>query len=146
VVSGKHTRKACHAQPDVIEFYPQIKLLHVACVLLSGSVFAFRGLLMLGESALSNHPTLKWLSYINDSILLTAGLLLMQITRQYPIAHYWLSVKLALLVVYIALGIFALRLGRTYATRAACFATALGVYLFMFSVARSHHPFGLLGS
>ncbi len=127
----------------MIEYYLQIKQLHIGCVLLSGAVFALRGLLMLGGSAFSNHPALKWLSYINDSILLTAGLLLMQITRQYPVAQDWLSVKLGLLVAYIALGIFALRVGRTRAQRAGFFAAALAVYLFMFSVARSHQPLGI---
>jgi uncharacterized membrane protein SirB2 len=130
----------------VIEYYLQIKQLHIGCVLLSGAVFALRGLLMLGGSAWSSHPALKWLSYINDSLLLTAGLLLMQITRQYPVAQDWLSVKLGLLLVYIALGIFALRAGRTRAQRAGFFAAALTVYLFMFSVARSHHPLGVFSS
>lgn len=128
------------------EFYPQIKLLHIACVLLSGGVFAFRGCLMLGGSVLGNHPALKWWSYINDSILLTAGLILMQMTRQYPVAHHWLSVKLTLLVVYIVLGIFALRAGRSKSTRTVCFFAAIGIYLFMFSVARSHNPLGLLAT
>lgn len=130
----------------MIEFYPQTKLLHIACVLLSGGVFTLRGLLMLAGSDASNHPALKWLSYINDSILLTAGLLLMQITRQYPLTHHWLSVKLVLLVAYIALGILALRAGRSQGARAVCFVAALATYLFMISVARSHNPLGLLAS
>lgn len=127
----------------MIELYPQVKQLHIACVLLSGGVFTIRGLLMLGRSALSNHLALKWLSYINDSILLTAGLLLMQMTRQYPVTHDWLSVKLCLLVVYIGLGIFALRAGRSYSRRAVFFVLAFSIYLFMISIARSHHPLGL---
>ena len=128
----------------MIEFYPQIKLLHIWTVLLSGTIFGLRGLLMLGKSNLSNHPVLKWLSYINDSVLLTAGLLLMQMTRQYPVTHDWLSVKLSLLVVYIGLGIFALRAGRSYAQRATFFVLAIAIYLFMISVARQHDPLGFL--
>lgn len=101
---------------------------------------------MLGSSALSNHVLLKWTSYINDSILLTAGLLLMQITRQYPVTHDWLSVKFGLLVLYIGLGVFALRAGRTRDQRGMFFVAALSIYLFMFSVARSHHPLGVFVS
>lgn len=126
----------------MIEFYPQIKLLHIGTVLLSGSVFTCRGLFMLGGSGWSNHALLKWTSYINDSILLTAGLLLMQMTQQYPVTHDWLSVKLSLLVLYIGLGIFALRAGKTRIQRGMFFVAALCVYLFMLSVARSHHPLG----
>lgn len=68
----------------------------------------------------------------------------MQITRQTPVTHDWLTVKLSLLVVYIVLGIFALRRGRTLRTRAACFVAALMTYLFMFSIARAHHPMGII--
>ena len=127
----------------MIEFYPQIKLVHIACVLLSGGLFAARGVFMMSGSAWSNHALLKWTSYVNDSFLLTAGLLLMQITRQYPVTHDWLSVKLSLLVLYIVLGILSLRAGRTRGRRSMYFAAALGTYLFMFSVAHSHDPLGV---
>ena len=128
----------------VIEFYPQIKLVHIVLVLISGSIFSLRGLLMLAGSAHSGHPLLKWTSYINDSLLLTAGLLLMTITQQYPGAQAWLSVKLGLLVVYIVLGVFALRRGRTRRSRGMFFFAALGVYVLMISIAISHQPMGLL--
>ena len=98
---------------------------------------------MLLQSPFAQHPAAKWLSYINDSILLTAGLLLMQITRQYPLTHDWLSVKLFLLIIYIVLGMFALRCGGTLTARAGFFAAALSTYLFMFSVAKAHHPLGV---
>ena len=98
---------------------------------------------MLAGSRWCNHALLKWPSYINDSILLTAGVLLMQLTQQYPISHNWLSVKLLLLVVYIVLGVFALRAAPTRTTRALYYVAALAVYLFMVSIARGHHPLGL---
>ncbi len=128
------------------EFYPQIKSLHIFCVLLSGAVFGLRGLAMLVQSKLANHRFLKRLSYANDSILLLAGVCLMLITQQYPGANSWLSVKLSLLVLYIVLGVFALRRGRRYSSRAAFFFAAVAVYLFMFSIARTHHPLGLFHS
>lgn len=130
----------------MIEYYPQIKLLHIGCVLLSGGIFSFRGLLMLAGSRWCNHSLLKWPSYINDSILLTAGVLLMQLTQQYPVTHDWLSVKLLLLVVYIVLGVFALRAAPSRAGRALYYLAALAVYLFMHSIARSHHPLGVLST
>lgn len=127
----------------MLELYPQIKTLHVACVLLSGAIFASRGLAMLAESRWSKHPVPRFASYINDSILLTAGLLLMQVTGQYPGAQSWLSVKLTMLVVYVGLGIAALWLRRSRPVRIACLAGAVAVYLFMITVARSHDPWGI---
>lgn len=128
----------------MIDFYPGIKLVHIVCALMSGGVFTLRGALMLQHSTLANHGLLKYYSYINDSILLIAGLLLMQITQQYPGTQSWLSVKLSLLVVYILLGVFALRRAKTYGGRAACLAGAVSVYLFMVTIARTHHPLGIL--
>ena len=57
--------------------------------------------------------------------------------------HGWLTVKVLLLVVYIVLGSFALKRGRTPRVRAWCYAAALVVYLFIVSVARAHDPLGI---
>ncbi len=127
------------------ELYPALKMLHIGCVLVSGIVFGLRGVAMLARSPWANQVQIKRLSYANDSVLLGAGLLLMLLTHQYPGVTPWLSVKLSLLVVYIVLGIFALRRARSYARRAAFFVAAIAVYLFMFSIARTHHPLGVLG-
>ncbi len=128
------------------EFYPQLKSLHIFCVLLSGSLFAIRGMLMLADSAWSQHRSVKHFSYANDSALLSAGLALMYLSGQYPGSHAWLSVKLSLLVLYIGLGIVALRLGRSKAQRGVCLVAALCVYLLMLSIARTHHPLGILAT
>ncbi len=128
----------------MLEFYPQIRLFHISCVLLSGSLFCLRGLLMLAGSAHANHLLLRWLSYAIDSALLTAALLLMTLLHQYPVQQSWLTVKVLLIAVYVVLGVFALRRGRTYRARARCFAAAVLVYLFVISVARAHEPLGAL--
>jgi uncharacterized membrane protein SirB2 len=128
----------------MLEFYPQIRLFHISCVLISGSLFCLRGLLMLAGSAHSDHVMLRWLSYAIDTALLGAALLLMTLLHQYPIQQNWLTAKLLLIVVYVVLGVFALRRGRTYRVRAGCFAAAVLVYLFVISVARTHDPLGVL--
>lgn len=128
----------------MLEFYPQIKFVHVLCVVLSGSLFALRGLLMLAGSRLANHAAVRYLSYAIDTTLLTAALMLTSILHQYPFAQSWLTAKVLLLVVYIVLGVFALRRGRTRAIRAVCYVAALAVFLFIVSIARLHDPRGLL--
>jgi uncharacterized membrane protein SirB2 len=47
-----------------------------------------------------------------------------------------------LLVVYVVLGSFALKRARSRRTRLYCYLAALAVYLFIASVARTHHPLG----
>lgn len=130
----------------MIEIYPQIKGLHVTTVLLSGTLFTLRGFLMLAESAWSQQPTLKRLTYFNDSLLLAAGIILIWLTQQYPTDQAWLAVKLALLLVYIGLGVWALRKGRSRAQRAGFFFAALAVYLHMLSVALRRDPLGVFAA
>ena len=129
---------------EMIEFYPQIKFVHVLCVILSGSLFAMRGSLMLAGLAAANHAALRYLSYAIDTTLLTAALMLVTILHQYPFVQAWLTVKVLLLAVYIVLGVFALRRGRTRSARAAFFAAAIAVYLFIVSVAWTHDARGVL--
>jgi uncharacterized membrane protein SirB2 len=116
---------------------------HVAAVIASGALFALRGTGTLAGGTWPMFAPLRYLSYTIDTVLLTAALMLATLLRQYPFVHAWLTVKVVLLVAYILLGTFALRRGRTRATRAWCFAAAVLVYLFIASVARAHHPLGV---
>ena len=70
--------------------------------------------------------------------------MLSTILHQYPFVHGWLTAKIVLLVVYVVLGSYALKRGRTRAVRVTCWCTALAVYLFIISIARAHHPLGAL--
>jgi uncharacterized membrane protein SirB2 len=56
----------------------------------------------------------------------------------------WLTVKVLLLAVYIVLGMFALKRARARTGRAVFYVAALVVFLFIASVARAHHPLGIL--
>ena len=124
-------------------YYEDIKVLHIACVALSGSLFVSRGFLMMVASVHANNKVLARSSYVIDSTLLIAAILLTVIIHQYPLRQAWLTVKVALLVIYIFLGIWALRRGKTRRQRIACFIAAMLVYGFIISVAMTHDPRGL---
>jgi uncharacterized membrane protein SirB2 len=130
----------------MLEFYPQIKWVHVAAVLASGALFALRGAAVAAGARWAMAAPLRYLSYTIDTVLLTAALMLATILHQYPFVHGWLTAKVLLLVVYIVLGSFALKRGRTRAVRIGCWLAALAVYLFIISIARMHHPLGALRS
>jgi uncharacterized membrane protein SirB2 len=132
----------------MLEFYPQIKWVHVAAVICSGLLFALRGTAQLAGARWTLAAPLRFLSYAIDTTLLTAALMLATILHQYPFVNGWLTVKVCLLLVYIVLGTFALKRGRTPRVRLICFIGAIVVYLFIASVARTHDPrgfFSLLG-
>lgn len=113
------------------------------CVLISGSVFMLRGLLMLTRSRFTNYVVLRYGSYAVDSVLLVTALLLMGLLHQYPFTHAWLAVKVVSLIGYIVLGTFALKRGRSRRVQIICYFAALSVFLFIASVARAHHPLGV---
>lgn len=124
-------------------WYLQILWIHIGCVIASGSLFFTRGCMMLAGLPAANHIALRRISVVIDSLLLAAAIALTTIIHQYPFVQAWLTVKVVLLVAYIALGVFALRRGRTRALRATYFAAAMIVFLFIVTVARAHNPFGI---
>lgn len=128
----------------MIEFYMPIKSVHVAAVLASGFLFALRGLLVLNGKAWAMSMPLRFLSYGIDTILLTAALMLATMLPSAVFANGWLALKLTLLVAYVLLGSFALKRGRSTRSRMIFFIAAITVYAFMYSVARTHQPYGVL--
>ncbi len=128
----------------MLEFYAEIKWVHVAAIVASGALFALRGAGALAGARWPMWAPLRFLTYTVDTVLLTAALMLATMLHQYPFVHAWLTVKVTLLVVYIVLGTFALERARSRRARAACYLAALAVFLFIVSVARAHHPLGLL--
>jgi uncharacterized membrane protein SirB2 len=125
------------------EFHLPLRNLHIACAILSISLFALRGVLMLAESPWQRNAVLRYLPHAVDTVLLTSALMLTTIIRQYPFANGWLTAKVVLLTVYIVLGSIALKRGRTKGVRIAALAGALLAVGFLVSVARKHHPLGL---
>jgi uncharacterized membrane protein SirB2 len=127
----------------VVNYYSGIKTLHIACVLLSGTLFAVRGGLMMSASPHANHKALKRLSVVIDTSLLASALISTAIIHQYPFVQAWLTVKVLLLPIYIVLGVFALRRGKTRSSRTVFFLAALTVYGLIISVAVTHDPYGV---
>ena len=128
----------------MIEFYPQIRAVHIGAVIASGALFALRGAGVLAGARWPMAAPLRYLSYSIDTVLLTAALMLIAVLPAAVFANHWLTVKLTLLVIYIVLGSLALKRGRTARTGALCFMAALAVFAAMFGIARTHQPLGWL--
>jgi uncharacterized membrane protein SirB2 len=128
----------------LVSHYAELRLLHIGCVALSGTLFTVRGLLRIGEHAIANHRALRMSSYVIDTILLSAAIPLTVILHQYPFVDAWLTAKTLLLVLYIALGIVALKRARTRSGRIGALVAALSTFGMMIGVAITHHPAGWL--
>ena len=123
-------------------YYLEIRLLHVGCVALSGALFTVRGLMRIADLSSANHRALRWMSYLIDSTLLGAAILLSVIVHQYPLINAWLTTKVLLLLAYIGLGIMALRVARTRTGRTVAFIAALLTFGYIVGVAIAHDPAG----
>lgn len=127
----------------MIEFYPQIKYVHVLMVMLSGALFALRGAGVLLGGRWPMALPLRWGSYAIDTTLLTAAAMMLTVLPAGMFANGWLAMKIALLVVYIVLGTLALKRARSRRARAVFYVAALLTYGWMISIARAHHPLGI---
>ena len=122
--------------------YHLTKFVHELCALASFTLFALRGVWMLRDSPQLSRRWVKILPHGIDTLLLASAIALTLMLHQYPLTHAWLGAKLVALSVYIGLGLVALRYGKTRSVRAAAWAAALAVFLYIASVALSHDPLG----
>ncbi|MCO5099786.1 MAG: SirB2 family protein [Burkholderiaceae bacterium] len=83
-------------------------------------------------------------SWLIDTALLAAALLLLYVLQLNPFVVPWLAAKLVLLLVYIGLGTMALRRARSTSSRIAWSIAALACFAMMVSIARAHDPLGIL--
>ena len=128
----------------MIAFYPQIKQFHIVIALLSGALFALRGGFALAGARWPRAWPVKWLSYAIDTSLLTAAMMLLTILPWAMFANGWLLAKVCLIVVYVVLGVMAMRPHRLPRERARYYAAALIVFASIYGIARAHHPLGWL--
>src|SRR5262249_6653639 len=82
--------------------------------------------------------------HIVDTVLLVSAIALAWMLRLSPLQAPWLLAKIVGLVLYIALGMLALKPGRPEGVRAAAFVAALIIFGYIVSVAVSKDPAGFL--
>jgi uncharacterized membrane protein SirB2 len=128
----------------MIEFYLQIKQAHIGFALASGAIFTLRGAGVLAGMRWPHWLAVRWTSYTVDTALLTAALMLLSILPGAMFANGWLTAKLLLLVVYVVLGTFAIKRGRTRLAKAGFYVAALLTFAMVYSIARAHSPWGFL--
>jgi uncharacterized membrane protein SirB2 len=115
--------------------YTLVKSIHLATVVITFALFVLRGLWMMVESRMLRVKWVRVLPHVNDTLLLLSGLTLAALSGQYPIIDNWLTAKLLALLVYIGLGMLALKPGRRRDARIAAWLGALAVFGYMVAVA-----------
>lgn len=124
--------------------YLLLRKIHVACVVLSLSLFALRGAWMVAGTLQSKGRWVRIVPHVIDTALLASAVALAITIQQYPGTSGWLTAKVAGLLAYIVLGSVALKRGRTLRVRIAALIGALAVFAYIVGVALTRQPFPFL--
>ena len=123
--------------------YVLLKMLPVSSVVISYSLFFLRGIWLMQDSNNLRQRWVKVLPHVIDTILLTSAIALAVLIQQDPLNNAWLTAKVIGLLIYILLGMIAIRFGKTKKTRIAAWIGAQCVFIYIVLVALSKNP--LLG-
>jgi uncharacterized membrane protein SirB2 len=121
-----------------------LKLIHVSCALVSIAGFALRGYWMAVDDSLLQHRIAKVLPHVVDTLLLGSALALLFVLHLSPLTQPWLSAKTIALLLYIGLGMVALRFGQSKKIKVCAYLMALLTACYMVSAAYSKSPLGFL--
>ena len=124
--------------------YATVKLVHQGAVVLSVAGFCLRGAAGLAGAAWVNGRAARTLPHLVDTVLLASALLLACMLRLGPQNAPWLLAKIVGLLVYIGLGVVALRPGRPRSLRLGAWLLALATVGWIASVAVTKDPWGVL--
>ena len=117
-----------------------IKLIHMTTAFISISLFLTRGFWVFRNSPMMSKKWVKIVPHVNDTVLLITATLLAISTQQYPFVHSWLSAKFIALLVYIVLGMFALKRAKGMKNKAVFFILAILTFRYIVSVALTRSP------
>ena len=119
-----------------------IKYIHMTCALLSFTGFFLRGILGFFKSEVLQIKWVKIVPHIVDTILLISAIAMLYTMSLSIIENHWLIAKIVALVLYIALGVIALRTSVPIKVRVITWLSALLVFVYIVSVAVTKSVWG----
>lgn len=128
--------------------YIALKMVHISAVTVSFCGFVARGVGVLRGASWVKHRATRRVADSVDTVLLLSAIGMLAVIQVWPWELPWLRAKIVGLVVYIALGIVALRparLGgraRLMQVRLLCWVGAVLVFGYIVSVALTKSPWG----
>jgi uncharacterized membrane protein SirB2 len=124
--------------------YTTVKFIHQSAVVVSFAGFFARGIGALREAAWVRGRAARRLPHLVDTVLLASAIALAWMLRLSPLDAPWLLAKIIGLLLYIGLGMLALKPLRPAPLRVTAFVAALVTFAYIVSVAVSKDPAGLL--
>ena len=120
--------------------YATIKLVHQGAVTLSATGFALRAVASLAGARWVKGRAAKTLPHLIDTVLLASALTLAAWLHLNPLTTPWLAAKIVALLVYIGLGMVALKPSRPKSQRIAAMLAAFATLAYIASVAITKSP------
>lgn len=120
--------------------YALLKMIHVSSIVLSYLLFLTRGIWMMQDSANLQQRWVKIMPHVVDTVLLISAIALAVTLQQSPLNDSWLSAKIVGLLLYICLGMVAMRFGKTRQTKIIAWIAAQCVFLYIVLVALTKSP------
>lgn len=120
--------------------YAALKIIHVISVIFSYLLFMLRGIWMMQNSSILQRRWVKILPHVIDTVLLASAVTLVTMIQQYPGMSTWLSAKIGGLLLYIILGMIALRFGKSRKIKIISWITAQIVFFYIVLVALTKNP------
>lgn len=117
-----------------------IKALHLSSVALSYSLFFMRGIWVLRASPVMQQRWVKIAPHIIDTVLLSSAITLAVMLGISPLTSNWLVAKIIALLLYIVLGSFALKRGKTQRAKLVYWLAAQAVFFYIALTAWTHDP------
>ena len=129
---------------SLVDWYLPLRHLHITLVTISISLFTLRGAAVLAGHNWPMKTGLRRASVLIDTGLLSAGVALWLMLGLNPTVQTWLGAKLVLVVVYIVLGVFALKRAPTWRRKFAFYVASLLCAAWIVSIALTHDAAGWL--
>jgi uncharacterized membrane protein SirB2 len=124
--------------------YTTLKTIHVASAILTISGFALRAYWSLAKPGKLRSRAVRTLPHVVDTIFLLSGIGLIVVMHLNALQQDWLLAKFAALILYIALGMLALRQQLGRGIRYSAFVAALATFAYIVGAALLKTPYSWL--
>lgn len=111
--------------------------IHRLTVVISIALFVLRGVWRMMNSSMNDRAWVKIVPHVNDTLLLLAAIGMLVVAGLNPLQHDWIMAKIVGLILYIVLGTYAIKRGKTAVQRNLAFFAALAVFAYIAKVAVS---------
>ena len=122
---------------DNMTVYELLKLGHVSCVMISGSLFIYRYFRLSTQPDKPLAKALKVVPHINDTVLLACAIGMLFIIGMNPFTTPWLFGKILALIAYILIGAVCLRSPPGSRQQTVSFVAAISVFAYILLVGLS---------